>query len=259
MQNLVDYIKQAKIFLEAERVPDFEKQILALNDDNPVIGYLDSVVFVVDLRKDQITFVSSNALEVEGYEADELTRMRATDYMNLMHPKDATVVVNSVFVDGMTFTLAKTNFSYDKIKTAFNYRLKQKNGDYKMLMQQFSFLMIDENRNPLMLIGTVTDITDIHQKKELFCRITHQNSKGKWEKIYERFYPLTELPDNFNLTSKEMEIISFVHKGCSSKEIAVRSNRSIETINTQRKSILNKTGCKSMTEVVVLAKENGWI
>jgi hypothetical protein len=38
MQNLVDYIKQAKIFLEAERVPDFEKQILALNDDNPVIG-----------------------------------------------------------------------------------------------------------------------------------------------------------------------------------------------------------------------------
>lgn len=258
-QNLLDYIKQAKKFLEAERVPNYEKYISAISEGNPVLEYLDSVLFVVDLSKDKIVFVSENAFDVEGYQADELTGMSATAYMSLMHPTDASLVVNHVFVDGMTFTQGHREVSYNKIKTAYNYRLKQKSGNYKMLMQQFSFLKVDEQKNPLMLIGTVSDITDLHQKRELFCRITRQNSKGKWEKIYERFYPLIELPEKFNLSPKEIEIINFVHQGFSSKEIAFRTNRSVETINSQRKSILSKTSCKSMTEVVVMAKENGWV
>jgi DNA-binding CsgD family transcriptional regulator len=258
-QNLIQYVKQARELLEAERVPDYEKYLKGISDDNPVFGYLDSVLFIVDLRINRIIYISGNAFEVEGYTKEELQKLSATDYMQLMHPKDSEIVVNKVFIDGMSFTSDNPKLPFDKFKVTYNYRLKQKNGSYKMLMQQFSYLMVDEQQNPLMLMGTVTDITDLHQKPELFCRITQLNSKGKWEKVFERFYPIKEDLNAYNLSEKELEIISFVSQGLSSKQIANLTNRSVETINTQRKSVLNKTGCKSMTEVVMLAKESGWI
>ncbi|MFN3343292.1 MAG: LuxR C-terminal-related transcriptional regulator [Flavobacteriales bacterium] len=258
-QNLLQYLSQAKDFLEAQCVPDFEKYLSAISIENPVFGYLDAVLFIVDLKINKIVYVSDNAFEVEGYTAEELKKLSATGYIELMHPLDAEIMVNKVFVDGMSFTSNNPNLPFDKFKVSYNYRLKQKNGKYKMLMQQFSYLMVDELQNPLMLIGTVTDISDLHHKPELFCRITKQNSKGKWDKIFERFYSLVENKDSYKLSSKEMEIIKFVHQGLSSKEIANLTGKSIETINTQRKSILSKTGCKSLTEVIVLAKENGWI
>lgn len=258
-QNLFQYIKQAGEFLSSESIPAYEKYLRVIPDNDPVFGYMDSVLFVVDLRINKIVYLSSNAFEVEGYTSDELQRLTATDYMELMHPKDAEIVVNKVFVDGMTFTSENPKLPYDKFKVAYNYRLKQKSGLYKMLMQQFSYLLVDDQQNPLMLIGTVTDISDLHQKPELFCRITRLSSKGKWEKVFERFYPINEDLNVYNLSKKEMEIISFVAQGLSSKEIASLTNRSVETVNSQRKSILNKTGLKSMMEVVILAKENGWI
>ncbi len=257
-QNLKEYIKEAKAFLESERVAGFEKYLDAISNENPVFGFLDSVLFIVDLRLNKIIYASSNAKDIEGYEADELTRMSATDYMELMHPKDSEIVVNHVFIDGMSFTAEHPDIPYDKFKVSYNYRLKQKNGKYKMLMQQFSYMMVDKENNPLMLMGTVTDISELHQKKELFCRITKLNQKGKWEKVFERFYPMKD-DDEIPLSPKELEILRFVQQGLSSKEIAHLSNRSIETVNSQRKSILSKTGCKSITEVVILAKEKGWI
>ena len=61
------------------------------------------------------------------------------------------------------------------------------------------------------------------------------------------------------ITAKELEIIKHISKGLTSKEIAYNSNRSVETVNKQRKTILEKTGCQSLSEVVTLAIKNKWI
>jgi DNA-binding NarL/FixJ family response regulator len=142
---------------------------------------------------------------------------------------------------------------------SYNYRLRLKNGTYRYLLQQFSYMMVDQDLNPLVIMGTTTDISNIYTKSELFCRLTIKNKKGIWENVFEKYRSNAESPHSFQLTEKEFEIIRFVHNGHSSKEIAQRTNRSVETINSQRKSILNKTSCKSMTEVIVMAKENHWI
>lgn len=258
-QNLIAYLKEAEKYLESERVRNYEKYIQAVSSESYLLNQADTVVFIVDLKADRIAYVSANSSTVEGYDPAELMSMRATQYFEMMHPKDAEIVVNRVFVDGMSFTSSNPDLTYEKFKVAYNYRLKQKDGSYKNLMQQFSYISIDENQNPLMIMGTIIDISEIYSQQNIFCKITRLTEKGKWVKVFEHFYSLKHDSSEYNISEKEMEIISFVSLGLSSKEIANITHRSIETIHTQRKSILHKTGCKSMAEVIVLAKEQSWI
>ena len=185
--------------------------------------------------------------------------MGLPSYMGLWHQKDAQIVLTNVFADGHTAILKIPAFDKKRLKTSYNYRLKQKDGSYKMLMAQSSYLATDENLNPILIIGTVSDITEIQTKPEIFCRVHYKSDKGKWDKIFERFYSISDDVNEYGLSNKEIEIIKFVNKGLSSKEIAKTTSRSEETIKKQRKSILAKTKCQTMTEVVALANKHEWV
>ncbi|MCB9198848.1 MAG: PAS domain-containing protein [Flavobacteriales bacterium] len=252
-------MKEAKLLMESARVKDYDKFLRLISEENPLFATGEMVLFLVDLKSDKILYVSANAIDVEGYSSSELTGKSTISYFEMMHPDDAETVMNKVFIDGMTFTSNHPELTFDKFKVSYNYRLLQKDGNYRMLLQQFSYISVDNNQNPIMLLGTIIDISEIYTKSEIFCKITTLNHKGKWVKAFERYYPIHMPHTQFNISEKEMEIISFVAMGMSSKEIANLTNRSVETVNTQRKSVLSKTGCKSMTEVVIMAKDQHWI
>jgi DNA-binding CsgD family transcriptional regulator len=257
--NFIDYLKAAKTMVAAVSVPNFEAYFENLKAYDTNIGYSDQVLFVLDFRTAQFIYLSPNIVDFGGYSHEECIRMGPIGYMELYHVIDADLVMNKIFPLGVEFVKTIKDYDQAKLKISYNYRLKQKDGSYKMLLQQFSHLMSDEDLNPLVIMGTTTDISEIHSKPEMFCRMHYKNNKGKWEKIFERFYPLTEKMDEYGLTPKEIEIIKFVHKGLSSKEIANLTQRSEETIKSQRKSILSKTGCQTMTDVVVLATKHDWL
>lgn len=259
-ENFRNYLYKAKFLTEKARIPNFEKYFEAGKFKDDLLGNLENVLFVIDLRINEFIYLSPNTYEVEGYHKEFLLKLTPNNYFNIVHPTDAEIVINKIFPDGMNFVAEnRANIDFTKMKISYNYRLKQPNDSYKMLLQQFSYIMVDEELNPLVIMGTVSDITDIYEKNELFCRIAIQNNKQKWEKVFERFYPIIDSTSNYSLSAKELEIIRFVSEGKSSKEIASLTNRSIETINTQRKSILKKMNCKSLTEAVLIAKENHWI
>ena len=51
--------------------------------------------------------------------------------------------------------------------------------------------------------------------------------------------------ENYDLSERELDILTLVAKGKSSKEIAEALNISVYTVNTHRKNITGKTGIKS--------------
>ena len=57
--------------------------------------------------------------------------------------------------------------------------------------------------------------------------------------------------ENYDLSSRENEVLVLVAKGLSSKEIADKLNISIHTVNSHRKSITRKTGIKSVAGLAV--------
>lgn len=259
LPEFFEYVKSAKSAIGEIAVPDYEKHFENLENFDPSLGFLDRNVYIIDFRINKFLYISPNTPSIIGYSLNEISKIGPMGIMELFHPLDANIITTKFFVEGHEFIKKIKDLDISKIKISYSYRLLQKDGSYKVLLQQFSHLMLDEELNPLVIMGTNSDLSDIHTKPELFCRIHQLNAKGKWDKVYERIYSLVDITEEYNLTPKELEIIKFVHKGLSSKEIANLTQRSEETIKSQRKSILAKTNCQTMTDVIVLAVRNAWV
>jgi DNA-binding CsgD family transcriptional regulator len=61
------------------------------------------------------------------------------------------------------------------------------------------------------------------------------------------------------LTDREKEILKLVLNESSSKQIASELNLSIRTVDTHRKNIVQKTGCKSLIALFKLAIKAGLV
>jgi DNA-binding CsgD family transcriptional regulator len=245
-------IKQKGLINKDEFLNEIEKYI-------PLSQQTDAILFVIDYRIGEFIYVSSNALHVEGYAAEEVMELGPIGFMGNLHPIDADVLMNTVYPDGMEESYKMSEEDFRTIRISVNYRLKQKTGEYFTMLQQFWYLADDGNRNPLAIIGTVTNITDLYKEHQMFCKIHVLDEKKHWKKVFEKRYAVNESQVEMGITDKELEIIKHISKGLTSKEIAYNSNRSVETVNKQRKTILDKTSCQSLSEVVTLAIKNKWI
>lgn len=58
---------------------------------------------------------------------------------------------------------------------------------------------------------------------------------------------------------RELEVLSLAARGLTNKEIGYRLHLSERTVQFHLRSIFNKTGTESRTQVVALAVQNGWI
>lgn len=63
--------------------------------------------------------------------------------------------------------------------------------------------------------------------------------------------------EGIRLSKRELEVIEFVAKGLSNKEIAEEMFLSVHTILTHRKNLMNKLGIKNTAGLVVYAVQNG--
>jgi len=65
--------------------------------------------------------------------------------------------------------------------------------------------------------------------------------------------------EGLSLTTRELEIVKLVAEGYTTAEISKMLCRSVHTINTHRKNILNKLGLNNPSELVLYAVKRGLI
>jgi len=220
LPNFFDYVKSAKEAVGKISVRDYDAYFEKLESSEPNIDLFSAVLYIIDFRTNEFLYLSPNCNDINGYTREECLKMTPLGFIQLFHPTDANIITTHFFVEGHELIKNIKNVDHSKARVSYSFRLQQKNGSCKTLMQQFTSLLVDGDHNPLVIMGATIDISEIHSKPEMFCRIHYQSPKGKWEKIYERIYSLTEKQEEYDLTPKEIEIIKFVHKGLSSKEIA---------------------------------------
>lgn len=66
----------------------------------------------------------------------------------------------------------------------------------------------------------------------------------------------TELPEDFDLTTKEVEVVKYIVHGLSNKEIAKTMNYSEGSVKNMITIILSKTALKDRTQLAVFALKN---
>lgn len=252
-QGYSDFIAEIKGQFIDKQIPDLEEIISNLKGITELGPVLNSCFFILDYRTEELLFQSSNYEEITGYNPIEISH---SNFLNLFHPTDKKIITEIVYSEGSKAGKKIPLFFLKKMKVSFNFRFLQKDGSYKKLKMQFKTLLYDENKQPLVIMGT--NLIYENPSNDIVSEVSYRGPFGKNIIVYKKIFPVNDLESSI-LTPKELEIVKLVSEGLSSKEIANKTGKSIETVNTQRKNIISKTGTQSMTDVVVLAIKNKWI
>jgi len=250
--------------------------------ENPYTNKYNPIIRVLNERKNEITHISdfknyltlfcSDSIEsMCGWTAEEFTLGGWAFSFILIHPLERLNVLTQL---NQEMVLRNENkYVYDQLPIKVRFRFKCKSGDWIWFTDKLSVLERDTNGNVLYMLGTFTsfkptidgDHNSSLQKLEENIIVrdgkTYVNLETLLE-IQKRSMQLnrensTEVLESFNLTNRELEILSLIVDGLSSEEIGDKIHIARNTVNMHRKQIMKKMEAKNLAELVRKSLENG--
>jgi DNA-binding CsgD family transcriptional regulator len=214
------------------------------------LSVLPQAFYIIDYAERKYSYLSNGMRAMTDYDNQYLKDGGLQFALSLWHPEDLRVYSEKVFPENLHFL--KSNPGEVRADHTFscNYRVRDRKGNYKTVLQQSTFLYTKAGV-PLINLGFLSDISDYVSDN----RIVHSIRKMQQDDplIRNIFYA-----DEANslLTKREIEILKYVCNGCSSEEISRRINRSINTVSNHRRNILRKTNCINTAGLIQYALKN---
>jgi two-component system, NarL family, response regulator NreC len=193
-------------------------------------------------------------LILQQYEHLHITgeAMNGKELVSLVEEQQPDVVIADIHMpemDGVAATKIITErFPAVKVLAFSMY------GDYHLIVDMLDagakgYLLKDVMKDDLLdAVHTVAD------GEMYYCRTTNlllAKLLSKSDKL--PFHPVS--PDQFN--EKEREVIRLLCEGYGSKEISVKTSLTVYTVDTYRRRIYEKIGCRNLAGVVVYAVRTG--
>lgn len=204
---------------------------------------------IFDFFKKQMVFYSSNFGVTLGYKLSDYSEIGQAFFAGKIHPED----LQKLSISGITALKIFTNMSSNERlnhKVINEYRMLDANHRYVRMIEQYQILSLDPN-GQIWLMLTIVDVAP-NQDDMQSCKSQLLNFRtGK-------FIPL-QIPENaqFDLSSRETEILKMVKEGLLSKEISDRLSISVHTVNTHRQRFLKKLGANNSFEAIMFASKYG--
>ncbi len=107
---------------------------------------LDDIIYVVDLQKQKIVYMSSSVEKITGWSKESFYE-NSDLWMEMMLPEDRSKVISNISRIG----------AHDEDRK-MEYRIKTRNNNFKWLSETFKVLSVEKGR-PKQIIGHATDIT----------------------------------------------------------------------------------------------------
>lgn len=139
-------------------------------------------------------------------------------------------------------------------------RVKNKEEVFKWVMVQYADQIFDEKDEILFVFTLVTDISFIKKDGPPMMSIL-----DTYDETCQHFYCVDgkslEQTGRFipKITVREMEVISLLAIGYSSKQVAAEMKIAIKTVDNHRQNMLKKTNSKSTGELVSFAIRAGFV
>lgn len=242
-----------------------ENSILQPSKKELFLGIVDQVVslfavgsfyyYILNFENLKMDYVNDGIKDVLGINADEFTVEKVFE---IMHPDDLASMSEKEAL-ALDFFLNKIHFDdFFSYKTVYVMRFKHSNGTHKTILHQVSVLSASDDGKIQQVLGVHTDITYLNtpinndvsfisSKKPSY----HYSKKEGSYTIVDRSSPNLEKTSFKDVFSKrEKQIIESIAKGLTSNEIAIVLFSSPHTINTHKKNILSKSGCKNTAELI---------
>lgn len=180
-----------------------------------------------------------------GYTPEEFNSELALSYF---HPDDKELVLRIIQA---TVAYATDHDIYQHGYLNLTFRLRKKNGEYIKVHRQSKVFEVNEKGS---IISNISLLTDISYMNTSNCVEWKFDAKGLDQETFRKY--VGHEYENF-FSSREMEIINGINSGLSSEEIAKLHFISKHTVDTHRRNILKKAGCKNSIELIEFCRQNG--
>jgi len=211
-----------------------------------------SCIFMVDVFKKRYDFASENFSRLFGYNPAWIETIREQGDMleERIHPDDRAQLMKYQIEHGQfIYSLPPENRNdYQQI---FQIRILNTKHQYVNVVSRHQVLQQDRNGKAWIVMGAM-DISPDQVLSEKVKRTVINKKTG--EIIIPTFFS-----ENTQLTPREVEILSLIHKGFISKKIAHMLQISIYTVNNHRKSIFAKLNASNVVEAINVARDSGII
>jgi len=194
-----------------------------------------SYYYIYNCKRNNIEYMSHNILDVLGYTVEEFDM---DSFILSIHPDDL-AYRNQCEYNLVQLRESIATSTLFKYAISYSFRLKTKAGNYVTIKQEYQTIETDEYGNMYKNFVYHEVIADYQIRPEFdFLIIDKEKSKT------------ISFNAEFNLTKREVEILTLINEGYQSKEISEMLNISTHTTKTHRKNILYKTESSSLIEVL---------
>lgn len=230
----------------------FERQVELFKKMLDVFQIGDSFYLIFNVTEAKIEFCDSRVSDVLGYNLKEIT---LEHILAIIHPDDLPVFMNYEAEVAEFFSKLPPE-KVQKYKARYDYRVLTKRGAYKRLMHQAIPLQIDSEGAVLQTLVVYSDVGYLKQNKSMTLSILGMDG----EPSFLQMKSTCSAPKLINpISPREMEVLTLIAMGKSSKEIAHEMHLAEHTVNNHRKNMLRKAGVSSSTGLLSKAIENTWI
>jgi DNA-binding CsgD family transcriptional regulator len=201
----------------------------------------------------KIRYIEGNFEQVTGRAKEQFIGQSLLKLHRLTIPAEDSPVLMAISQFCHDFLGNTAPDKRNQVKFSFYFNILHPSGRLVPVIQQDS-VYINAEGIPEYNFSFVTDISHLKAKNELMFSILAIDEQGNQQ--FKCFSPnLLDLhaEERGLLTVRERQIISGLAEGLSSKQIAADLGIAFHTVNTHRRNMLTKTGCKSSAQLVKYA------
>ncbi len=232
--------------------PSFELEIYKKMLDIFHIGHF--YYYIANIACVKIEFVSDTVTKIIGIKNTDFS----IEYLfNNIHPEDRprfAAYENKV----AEFFTALPPDKVLKYKVSYDYRLRRTDGSYIWVLMQTVTIQSNEEGAVIRVLGVQTDITHL-KTDNTPSGLSFLGLEGEPSYYNVEVNKPILLPSPERFSQREKQVLRLVVEGKSTTEIADLLHISRHTVNSHRKQILLKSGCKTQVELGAMSIREGWI
>lgn len=210
--------------------------------------------YIINVTDSTISNVHPNLLKMHGLKKQPSF---LKDIIDLVHPNDIEFVLNAekMSIDKMI----EIGWEHmQNLKVSYCFRMKTHKGNYEMFHHQAIHISKNQDGKLWHALNVHTNIQHITQQNSYSALII---GIGGREDIHHMQYVKNQqesLPIK-HLTHRELQVLSLLAYGNSAKKISEILELSYHTVTTHRRNMLQKSGCKNISELIKKSIEWGHI
>ncbi len=232
-----------------EMLSDYFQQMPSLNG----IAHLD-FVYAVNVVQQQLCYQQGIEASL-GYKASAINLGWLVD---ILHPDERQTLVK--------FTRRMQDFvhtyGYDTEATpvfSLGHRIQNTDGNYIKILRRIQPWLVDDQRHIRIYVCLCTDITAHHAIDKITFDVALPPGIGITKEEALHYFADLFSGEPVQFTGRELDVIRVWSETDSAKLAAERLNITARTVETHLKNARKKLGVRRTLDVVLYAKEKGWL